>query len=215
MPKPSNKSNHKTEVKITVKKADPSVDPVVVSFPGGVPTTTKDHKTKFVLRRDREGVQHRGLRVLGKDSACNFQGSNAGRGYDGRRTKLCVGVYNKKKGTVTVYQAAEKGHVFALDQSIQNYTKSDAVGQTNLTSYQRRKMLFEDFGSSKKRRVLKSQEANMVKADAVVGAGNIMTHAFKGQTNMSQSNRKAIEQGMKGDKVSLCRIIFLYRMPFL
>jgi hypothetical protein len=59
--------------------------------------------------------------------------------------------------------------------------------------------VFEDFGSSKKRKVLKSQAANQVDIDNVVGAGDgsaIVDQILSGR-GMSKSNKEAIEESRR------------------
>ena len=111
-------------------------------------------------------------------------------------------MYNKDTGTLKVVMAAEKGTVFSLQQSIPNYTSSLSMGKTK-TAAERRKALYQDFGSSKKQKVLASQEANLVTVDSVLGGGSLMAGAFRSQTKMSASNRKALEDNQRGEKVSL------------
>lgn len=185
-----------TKITVSVEDADPSSDPMVVSFPGGAPV---DVNPQFVQRRLREGAKV-GRKLVGRDLTCLYQAENLGRGNDGRRTKLCIALYNKKTGTLTVSLAAEKGTVFALEQSIPKYTPVDTE-QT--TAAQRRKALFQDFGSSKKQKTLKSQEANRVTVDSVIGAGSLMAGAFSAQTKMSASNRKALDDNKRGEKVGI------------
>jgi len=57
-------------------------------------------------------------------------------------------------------------------------------------------MVFEAFGSQKKKKVLRSQQANIVEMKSVVGAGEGMMKALGKQMDgnmMSESNRKVME----------------------
>ena len=84
-------------------------------------------------------------------------------------------MYDKKRGVVTIHEAASKGTVFALRQSVPSYNANGgghAETKPGDTSALDRSQVFEDFGSSKKRKVLKSQAANQVDIDNVVGAGD-------------------------------------------
>jgi hypothetical protein len=99
---------------------------------------------------------------------------------------------------VTVREAASRGTVFALEQSVPEYLKKngtvDGQPSRNILAYSNQ--LFEDFGSAKKKKVLKSQAANQVDIDHVVGAGEgsaVLQQVMKGES-MSESNRKAIAQ---------------------
>jgi hypothetical protein len=213
----------RSRIVVNVEEPDPNVDPIVASFPGGLPQHLKgDEAPKFACRKLREKSKH-GRILVGEDSTCRYQARSEGRGQDGRRTKLCVGLYNKRTGTLTLHQAAEKGTVFCLEQSVRSYQDSATSLPDTLSSMDRRRALFESFGSSKKQRVLKSQEANVVNVDSVVGAGSVMMGAFLEGQNMSESNRQAMEQARSGTKVccmedtldqSLLYVVFISQQYF-
>jgi len=139
-----------------------------------------------------------GRKVVGRDKHCTYSASAAGLAYDDRRTKLCIGVYNKAKGTVVIREAASRGTVFSLQQSIPSYIEKNGhvqfqAGQ-NLLSYEN--AVFEDFGSAKKRKALKSRAANQVELTSVIGAGDdsaVLHQVIQGEA-MSESNRKAIAE---------------------
>ena len=182
---------------------DPSNDPIVASFPGGLPNnmTDVDDAPKFALRKFRE-TNNKGRILVGKDATCVYEARCHGRsGHDGMLTKLCVGLYNKKTGKLILHQAAEKGTVFSLSQSVRSYEDSANELPSQMSGMDRRRALFESFGSSKKQKVLKSQAANVVNVDSVVGAGSVMMEAFLEGQNMSESNRRAMEQAKSGAKV--------------
>jgi hypothetical protein len=84
-----------------------------------------------------------------------------------------------------------------MDQSVTSYTDTKGVDIRNLTASQRRRMVFESFGSSKKKKVLRSQDANVVEMRSVVGAGEGMMRALgmqmEGAGKISESNKKVIE----------------------
>ena len=190
-------------VKIEVETTSPSDNPVVVSFPSGVPESLRMnsppgtsvpefHWEKLTTKSTS------GRKVIGRDKHCTYSASAAGLAYDDRRTKLCIGIYNKVTGTVVVREAACRGTVFSLQQSIPAYLEKHGSVQfqagQNLLSYEN--AVFEDFGSAKKRKALKSQAANRVELTSVIGAGEesaVVQQIIKGEA-MSESNRKAIAQ---------------------
>jgi hypothetical protein len=187
-------------VKIRVAATDALVDPLVCSFPGGLPSslqatngstgTSSVRPPKFLWRKSSKKS---GVSLVGKDDACLYESQAPEEKQDKRRTKLCVGVFDKKKGTLTLHQAASNGTVFALQQSVPSYLEQESKIAT-MTAADTRRALFEDFGSAKKRKVLRSQEANRVDVDAVIGAGNLMVDSFLKGESMSESNRLAVEE---------------------
>ena len=153
------------------------------------------------------------------------------------RSRLCVGIYDKRTHTLTLHSTAGSGSVWALQQSVPAYyyNKNNAANNNNnnnnnnkraetrtaaaaaataataaTAAVEHQRALFDDFGSSKKQRALRSQEANRVHLQQVVGnkgmASVFLTTAGggrggEGQRNgnnnnniMSESNRKAIEE---------------------
>ena len=197
-------------VKATIHIDDDSANakPIVVSFPGGLPEALqKDARTgipkpRFLWQKLNEKTKF-GRRIVGHDQHCMYTGQTRGLGYDERQTKVCIGVYNKKTGVLTLREAASRGTVFALEQSVPSYaeknpTAPEKIGN-NLVSYGT--SLFEDFGTQKKRKVLKSQAANRVEINHVVGAGAgsaMVDKILKGES-MSESNRDAIKKAKAGE----------------
>jgi len=209
-----------TQISIEVQsKSDPSHDPVVVSFPSGLPSSLQsshnnassttqannndnnNNTPTFSWKRNKD-TSSRGRALLGADSTCHYTASNEGRGYDDRRTKLYVGIYDKISKTLKLVPSAERGTVFALEQYVTGYVEDGSDGDilnnnndTYLTATQKRKLLFESFGSLKQKRKLKAEASNVVNMDSVVGSGDGMMAAMEdGTNNLSSSNMQAMEQ---------------------
>jgi hypothetical protein len=202
---------------IVAPDPDPNVDPLVVSFPGGVPASiledggnSQDKPTFQWMPLKASSV--RGKQVVGLDATCAYTAETAGRGHDGRLTKLVVGIYDSQENRLILQPVAEKGTVFSLAQQVSNYdegTNNMDATTAHMTPMERRRVLFESFGSSKKQKILKSQAANVVSVDSVVGAGSAMMDAMGRQgTQISESNRKAMEEASKGNKVRACPSLF-------
>jgi len=159
-------------------------------------------------------------------------------GYDDRRTKMCVGIYDKQSGVVKLHQTACRGTVFALQQYLplswykectttasEEQQQQDDNNNNNDNNLSLSRKLFEDFGSAKKRKVLKSQQDNKVNVDSVIGAGSVIAESMledptviadkygnnhdnnntttargsghQPQGGMSESNRKAVEEARR------------------
>lgn len=200
----STTNNGATKIKCIVENSSPLDNPVVVSFPSGLPESLqKGARTSDVERPTFQWEKlsqksSMGRQITAKDKHCTYTASARGLGYDDRRTKLCVGVFDKRRGVVVIREAACKGTVFSLQQTVPSYLETSEIiqsqpGEAFLTFSTQ---VFEDFGSSKKRKVLKSQAANRVEIDNVIGAGAgsaVMQQVMKGES-MSESNMKAIEE---------------------
>jgi hypothetical protein len=76
-----------------------------------------------------------------------------------------------------------------------NYIPHTATEFQNLTMMQQHNLLFDDFGSSKKKQVIKSQAENVLGVDNVLGVGSAMMEAVNGwMSSMSKSNWLAMEK---------------------
>ncbi len=231
-------SKYSTELKVEVEDQDPNANPILVSFPSGLPASmiasetaqSDDHNNDseaanaapvFTWTKVRKSATH-GRILHGSDSTCTYTGGNDGRGNDNRLSKSCVCIYHKPTNTLQIYPSAEKGTVFALHQTVTSYKDSKSVDYSNLSMKERRRMVFESFGSNKKKKVLRSQDANVVEMKSVVGAGEGMMEAlgkqWEGNNLVSDSNKKVIEELRKGSdrKVSviLSYILRLYTLSF-
>lgn len=126
---------------------------------------------------------------------------------------MYVCVYNKKQKTLKLIPSAEKGTVFALEQSVKDYTPSVANGSMLIgggrteegngtttkvmSASDQVQMLVESFGSKKKQKVMASRAANKVNIHSVVGAGDVMMHSVSNQEGISLENKKGMEEGAK------------------
>ena len=217
--KTANKRKHasfeesSTRISVEVTEDDPSHDPVVVSFPRGVPpsllkhsensdgnTSNMPHFTWSKLKVSSE----RGRRITGHDDTCTYTAMSSGRESRPRLTKLYLTVLNKKTKTIKIIPSAEKGTTFALDQTVKAYnhnvhSESMAVGGLKQGSATDRvNMLVGSFGSKKKQKVMASRAANVVNINKVVGAGNAMMESIVGQKGViSEENQTMLLDGSK------------------
>ena len=221
----TSESSASAKVKLEVFDSDPSDNPIVVSFPRGVPEALQKEADessvppKFLWQKLSDKSKT-GRRVVGHDQHCVYSGQSKGIGFDDRRTKLCIAVYDKKKGVMRIQEAASRGTVYSLEQTVPTYLETHPqdtfqVGK-NLVEYSN--AVFADFGTSKKRKVLKSQAANRVELENVLGAGvgSAMVEKITAGQQMSASNKKAIElRKSEGDEakssveqVSMTTVVF-------
>ena len=210
-----------SKVKVEVATNNLDFDPVVVSFPRGVPNSIASSTSlgddddgggddaepplRF-LRSKPKSSSSRGTLITGEDDHCTYTASASGRGHDGRLTKAYVCVYDKKAGTLRLVQSAERGTIFALDQCAKEYTpKINGAGgeETGTRSTQDQlQLLVDSFGSRKKQKVMNSRASNQVNIHSVVGTGGVMMDSVKNQEGISHDNRKTIlEAG--GKKVNV------------
>lgn len=179
-----------SSIKVKVAPSNPEYDPVVVSFPRGVPSSIADKDSNatpptFTYSKFKESSS-RGRRIKGEDDHCTYSAAAAGRGHDGRLSKTYVCIFDKKKKTLKLVPSAEKGTVFALDQSVKEYSPAVANENSimggednNISASDRVKMLVDSFGSKKKQKVMDSRAANKVNVHSVVGGGNFVPENVK------------------------------------
>ena len=178
--------------------------PVLCSFPGGLPrgvqkvTTDDDEIDEAALNfRWSENIKTKRRTLVGKDHACVF--TAASRSSEGKtesqteryKTRMCVGMYDKHKKRLTLFDVHDDGYVHSFAQHVPNYKGSGDTRDLS-TARQQYQALYEDFGSAKKRRAIKSKEANRVDVDSVVGAGQLVVDSVLKGESMSESNKRAI-----------------------
>ena len=107
----STKKSRQTTTPITVQvtQENPKYDPVVVSFPRGLPSSlctenssssSIDKAPKFTCAKlNPKSKSTRGRRINGEDANCTYTASATGSSHDNRRTKSYVCIYNKKEKT--------------------------------------------------------------------------------------------------------------------
>lgn len=201
------------ELKIQVQESDSTKDPIVVSFPSGLPMSLQsgDEKSKssssssssspaptFTWAAARKAAS-KGRILYGTDDTCTYTAMNDGRGHDGRLTKLYVAIYHKPTRTVQFIPSSEKGTIFAMNQMVTDYEDAKSLDFRNLSMNERRRMVFETFGSNKKKKVLRSQDANVVEMRSVVGAGSGMMKSIQTQIDtgiISESNVQVMSDNM-------------------
>lgn len=209
-----------TSITVNVSPNNPEYDPIVVSFPRGVPNSIvvassstnvhRHHLPQFTCSK-LKATSSRGRRITGEDSNCTYTASAAGRGHDGRLTKTYVCIYNKKQKTLKLIPSAEKGTVFSLEQSVKEYTPNVVngtlvVGSGNqtlndtatkvLSASDQVQRMVESFGSKKKQKVMASRQANKVNIHSVIGTGELMMKSVEKQEGISLENKKKmVEEG--------------------
>jgi A49-like RNA polymerase I associated factor len=176
-------------VKVRIQEPDILKDPIVCSFPGGVPAVSNGASFQWFQRKRQSNVSpdHNMWVVSGSDSTCEYYGSHEEAPL---RSKLCVGVFDKATKQLMVYQTACNGTVFTLQQHVPSYQSKVEV-EVGFSSARSSQELYADFGSVKKQRVLQSQAANRVTVEnTVLGTSSITGASLV--DSMSESNRQAV-----------------------
>ena len=192
-------SNGERSVVIRVPKTpDASVDPLLCSFPSGLPAALQEGTSAaspeeasmphFVIQKQSKGDKL----IVGKDHACLYTAVAPKQPVQERTHQVCIGIYDKHTQQVTLQPVADNGFIYTMTQSVPSYQarNSEAARTVIMSAAERRQALYGDFGSSKKQKVLRSQEANRVNVESVVGAGNVNAIL----SGMSESNRQAVAQ---------------------
>ena len=216
--KDKKKDSSSGSVGIKVMKNSSTSAPLVVSFPNGVPSVAHNSPsfTWSVQKRKTVAGKVLGKQVQGHDRTCNFSShvvtSNASSKETSRlqtpMTKFMVGVFDKETNSLTLHLSAEDGKIFPLQQTIRssnadNNDSDDENGNqygieehfslANMTEAEKRRVLFDSFGSAKKKKQLKGIDANKVNVSSVVGTDTNMLDAVNRQ-NLSKSNVEAMKE---------------------
>lgn len=146
------------------KNAADNDTPVLLSFPAGVPNDASSadlmlwrkkssSKVKQTLACDAEGVLYRGS---------DYGASN---GASADAYNYAVGVYDKTNHTMTLVPAH---HPFAMNRVPTIEANSSAV--SDMTAWERRAALTEEFGSRKRKRAARAAESNIISIENISGA---------------------------------------------
>jgi hypothetical protein len=119
---------------------------------------------------------NRRMMVVGRDPTCLYMGSVVGAD----RSRLCVGVFDREKRRLTLYPACSStlqqsvvGYPYASSKNASESSSSllpASSGALTAATQVSTRTLLEDFGSAKKQRAHRSQEANRVSSESVVGS---------------------------------------------
>ncbi|KAK1748778.1 DNA-directed RNA polymerase I subunit RPA49 [Skeletonema marinoi] len=194
-------------IKVKVAANNPEYDPLLYHSTRN-PTSIADEDSNatpptFTYSKFKESSS-RGRRIKGEDDHCAYSAAASGRGHDGRLSKTYVCIFDKKKNTLKLVPSAEKGTVFALDQSVKEYSpavaneNSTMGGEDNtISASDRVKMLVDSFGSKKKQKVMDSRAANKVNVHSVVGGGNFVPENVKDSAANVDSQEVSYEQARR------------------
>ena len=202
-------------IRVEVAPNDPERDPVVVSFPRGIPVSIAGiggggggggpSPPRFERSKPRSSSS-RGTRIQGEDEHCSYVASASGRGHDGRLTKAYVCVFDRRGGTLRLVPSAERGTIFALEQRAREYNPKGGGGGASqvgtaagpISASDQMQMLVDSFGSRKKQKVMNSRASNKVDVTNVVGSGGVMMRSVAEQEGISRDNMRGILE--EGDK---------------
>ena len=188
----------KSVVTLQVASSDAAA-PLLCAFPGGLPAALQGTDTaasledaslpRFVIKHQQR-QQHQDIVLVGKDHACLYAATKSNNNNNNKRPlQTVVALYDKQRGVAVVHPT--DGFVYTLQQSVLQYKPqtSEATFDKNNNNMDARKALFADFGSAGKQRTMRSQEANRVNVETVVGAGHVQQVVL---ANMSPSNQAAL-----------------------
>lgn len=185
---------------------NPTMRPIVVSFPGGcVPSSETEASLPIIFHAfQRSPHSTRGLLLRGTDEKCTYISSNQGRGYDNRKTKTLVGVFNPQQESLVLYLAAERGTVFPMQQFVSSTNDVTATMTNQKLSWEARNSeLHHAFGSSRKQKYLKSVSANKVDANSIVEASTPAVLLETGVANKREDSSTQDGQVTSPTQVSL------------
>jgi len=160
-------------------QADAANVPNLTKFPSGLPSDTdavifQNYTLGGGNNNNKKSKKAKVL--LGKDDTCSYIAERATHRTSTALNKVAIGIYNPE---TKVLQLHPTTHVYRLSQRVNGYKSAISSGGDTDTpavdSYnERRAALFDAFGSTKKKRVLKSMAANVVAVDSMSEANDLM-----------------------------------------
>jgi hypothetical protein len=198
-----------TKVKVTVRVAEPADDdhPLILArFPGGVPPL--DETDVQLLGRTAAGPKQKSHRrvVAAVTDKCSFVGDNFSAAAAGASAPPCsyaVGVFDRDTNTLTLHAVRSAVTLVPRVRRAGRVADDSLVGMSNRS---KRQLLVNSFGSRKRRRDQKAQEASQINKDNITG----------GEAVRELLARSATEQGVDAQQgTSQERAIAANRRAFL
>jgi len=172
------------------------LDPLLlVSFPGGVVQENLELKHESV-----NGSSWK-CQLRGETREMEYSGSNYGRNHHNLDTaQWLVGVADMKTDVISVYPVS---HPFPLRSGLKGAQKMNTANESvESSARERRALLFEDFGASKKKRALAASAANLVSSEQAIGADALSSWMDKGPQSGDQPEMDdtdaALVEGRRG-----------------
>jgi hypothetical protein len=171
------------KVQSTDAAADDANIPKLLSFPSGAPHDTSN--AELFLWRKKSGSKVKQTLTCEADGIV-FRGTDygVGSGASSDSFNYAIGVYDKSSHTMSLVPTH---HPFAMSRLPLTDTSSGAV--SDMTSWERRSALTEQFGSRKRQRAAKAAESNIISYENISGAGDV-------EANMAERSLK-VEEGAK------------------
>ncbi|XP_028397893.1 DNA-directed RNA polymerase I subunit RPA49-like isoform X2 [Dendronephthya gigantea] len=151
-----------TAVLNVVKEEEVSVNPLLVQFTNGDISTKSNGQLSFTLYKstNTEDIRKKFRKTLvAKTDKMKYYGNNFGM--TARSNSLCkylVGVYNKKSGTMDVYDTT----TFRMQPKISTDEIDAKEAPSDLSFMEKNDRLVEAFGSTRRKRAMKSRLQNVI-----------------------------------------------------
>ena len=146
--------------------------------------------------------------LQGQDHTCTYFSNSLNSKLNRKNqpmSKILLGVFDKQTKSLTLHLSAENGRIFPLQQSIKPHrgamSEAEHLSLDNLTEAEKYRLLFDTFGSNKKKKELKGRDANKINVDNVVGTDSSMVNAVKRQ-KLSHSNIEGMKEAAISAKES-------------
>lgn len=165
--------------------------PNLTTFPSGLPSDTDAvsfqnytlNENKSKSKNKSSGKASKGKLLLGKDETCSYIAERATSKTNTALNKVAIAIYNPETKKLKIYPTT---NAYRLSQRVNGYRSAMSGGSTTLAAAadpnnndnnnynERRAALFDAFGSTKKKRVLKSMAANVIGVDTMSEANDLM-----------------------------------------
>ena len=185
-----------------IKPKDGSEGPVLVRFPSGVPPLADTELTLQKTTSKRPRLKSRRRLVAEVTDNCQFVAENFGH-HASKTIDPCsyaVAVYDRKTHTLKVHPV-KTTFTMSLQVHTNKVTQNDSLSQ--LTNRAKRQLLVNEFGSRKRKRDQKAQQATQITSDNIAGGEAVKkmlarTASDLGTSSSSRSNQElALEESRR------------------
>ena len=167
-------------VKVRVQEPKPTQEgPVIARFPGGAPPL--EETDLEYLANQSSGPRQQGQRrlVAAVTNKCHYIGENFGK-HSSSALDPCsyaIGVFDRETSTLTVHPVKD---TYTMNLEVQTSTDVHEDTLSGMSNRSRRQLLVNSFGSRKRRRDQKAQEASQINSTNISGGDAV--HALLKRT---------------------------------
>lgn len=186
-------------LKVDTKLSD---DPLIVSFPQGIPMMSHDEDEGLEFTASRKATHRRSeIKVKATLDTVPFGGSNNSSNKD--TSNYLIGVLDEKTNELRIIRATT--HIYVVKPELIAKDNAFINRLSTMSNIERRQSLTEEFGSRKKKRAMHAAQSNIILSENISGATAVES-AMNEQFESLEANSillNAAEEALEQNRLAL------------